>query len=64
MERQLVFRGGCKLVRIANGTFISIHDASVKDIDAKVASTICSRYYKGLGTNGDNMVLEIYKDKA
>jgi len=38
-----------------------MEDASVMHWDDPIASTITARIYKGIGANGDNMVVEICK---
>lgn len=60
----LIFRGGqtnCKLNRMPNGHIENMENARVCDIDHPLASTVTARYYKGIGTHKDNMVIEVYK---
>lgn len=44
----------------SKGEFISFDKAKVKELNIKVAHAVTSRYYKGIGANNDNMVLEIW----
>lgn len=38
---------------------LSLNDASICNINKECASTITARYYKGIGANHDNMVMEV-----
>ena len=38
--------------------FQSLDDARIKNFDTDIVGTITARYYKGIGANGDNMVIE------
>ncbi len=51
----------CKLDKCSNGEFLSLNDAKICDFPSVIASTITSRYYKGIGGHHDNMVIEIWK---
>lgn len=48
----------CKLNKMPQGKLCSLDDVEVCDIDHPVASTVTARYYKGIGSHKDNMVLE------
>ena len=52
----------CKLNKMPDGKLTSILNAEICDLDTPTASTITSRYYKGLGSHKDNMVLEIWRE--
>lgn len=41
------------------GEFLSLKDAGLCNIDTQCASTLTARYYKGIGSNHDNMVIEV-----
>ncbi len=43
------------------GKLTSLDDASICDFNTETASTVTSRYYKGIGAHKDNMVLEIWE---
>lgn len=51
----------CKLNKMPEGKLTSMSNATICDIGTKVASTVTSRYHKGIGGHKDNMVLEIWK---
>lgn len=51
----------CKLNKMPEGKLSSLNDAELCDIDAELFSTVTARYYKGIGANKDNMVLEVIK---
>ena len=51
----------CKLNKMPEGKLTSLDDAKICDIGTLTASTVTSRYYKGIGSHKDNMVLEIWK---
>lgn len=51
----------CKLDKMPEGTLTSLNNATICDIGTKVASTVTSRYFKGIGGHKDNMVLEVWK---
>jgi DNA (cytosine-5)-methyltransferase 1 len=46
-----------KINKMKNGSFCSIHEASLRDIGTETASTITARYYKGASGHGDNVVI-------
>ena len=50
----------CKLNKMPEGKLTSLYNAKICDIGTETASTVTSRYYKGIGANKDNMVLEIW----
>lgn len=39
--------------------FQTLDEAGIKNVNTDVAGTISARYYKGIGGNGDNMVIEV-----
>lgn len=45
----------CKLDKMPDGNLDSLDNAKICDIDTPTASTITSRYYKGIGAHKDNM---------
>lgn len=47
----------CKLDKMPYGYLQGMEYARVCDIDHPLASTITSRYYKGIGSHKDNMVI-------
>ena len=50
----------CKFNKVnEQGKLISMDDATIMANTSKVASTVTARYYKGIGGNRDNMVLEV-----
>lgn len=56
-------RGGSHLVKLDKAQddgFMALDDAGLCNIDCPWASTITARYYKGIGNNRDNMVMEVY----
>ena len=54
----------CRLNKMPRGELSSLDDAEVCDIDAPVASTITARYYKGIGSHKDNMIMQATKVSA
>lgn len=46
-----------KLNKMPNGHLDSMDSAEICDIDHPLASTVCARYYKGIGGHKDNIVL-------
>lgn len=44
-----------------DGKPVGVKDFSVCDIDHPLATTVTSRYYKGISAHKDNMVLEVIK---
>lgn len=54
----------CKLMKHGeDNQFLSMDKASVMNWGGQIASTICARYYKGIGSHGDNMVAEVITDE-
>lgn len=47
----------CKLDKMPNGHLDSLDNAKICDIDTPTASTVTSRYYKGIGSHKDNMCI-------
>lgn len=47
----------CKLDKMPNGHLDSLDNAKICDIDTPTASTVTSRYYKGIGSRKDNMCI-------
>jgi len=48
----------CKLDKSSDDkNFASMKDATIRDIGTETAGTVTARYYKGLGSDGDNAVL-------
>lgn len=47
----------CKLDKMPNGHLDSLDNAKICDIDTPTASTVTSRYYKGIGAHKDNMCI-------
>jgi len=45
----------CKLDKMPNGHLDSLDNAEICDINTPTASTVTSRYYKGIGSHKDNM---------
>ena len=48
----------CKLDKMPNGYLDSLENAQICDINTPTASTITARYYKGIGSHKDNMIIE------
>lgn len=49
----------CMLDKCRAGEFLSLKDAGLCNIDTQCASTLTARYCKGIGSNHDNMVIEV-----
>lgn len=47
----------CKLDKMPNGHLESLDNAEICDINTPTASTVTSRYYKGIGSHKDNMCI-------
>lgn len=47
----------CKLNKMPNGHLDSLDNAEICDINTPTASTVTSRYYKGIGSHKDNMCI-------
>lgn len=47
----------CKLDKMPNGHLDSLDNAKICDINTPTASTVTSRYYKGIGSHKDNMCI-------
>lgn len=47
----------CKLDKMPNGHLDSLDNAEICDINTPTASTVTSRYYKGIGGHKDNMCI-------
>lgn len=47
----------CKLDKMPNGHLDSLDNAEICDINTPTASTVTSRYYKGIGSHKDNMCI-------
>ena len=47
----------CKLNKMPEGHLDSLDNAKICDVDTPTASTITSRYYKGIGAHKDNMCI-------
>lgn len=47
----------CKLDKMPNGHLDSLDNAEICDINTPAASTVTSRYYKGIGSHKDNMCI-------
>lgn len=47
----------CKLNKMPEGHLDSLDNAKICDIDTPTASTVTSRYYKGIGAHKDNMCI-------
>lgn len=47
----------CKFDKNNGNGFKSINEATVRNLNAKVTSTVTARYYKGISANNDNMVI-------
>lgn len=47
----------CKLDKMPNGHLDSLDNAEICDINTPTASTVRSRYYKGIGSHKDNMCI-------
>jgi cytosine-specific methyltransferase len=47
----------CKLDKMPNGHLDSLDNAEICDINTPTASTVTSRYYKGVGSHKDNMCI-------
>lgn len=47
----------CKLDKMPNGHLDSLDNAKLCDVDTPTASTVTSRYYKGIGAHKDNMCI-------
>lgn len=65
IERLNKIGGGqhlCKLNKMPFGSLVGMEEAEICDIDAPYCSTITARYYKGIGSHKDNMVLVVEND--
>ena len=62
-----LMRGGQYIVKLdrpyLQDGFTSMDDVGIRDIGFLYFGTITARYHKGIGANGDNMVLEIINDE-
>ena len=47
----------CKLNKMPEGHLDSLDNAEICDINTPTASTVTSRYYKGIGSHKDNMCI-------
>lgn len=47
----------CKLDKMPDGHLDSLDNAKLCDVDTPTASTVTSRYYKGIGVHKDNMCI-------
>lgn len=47
----------CKLDKMPNGHLDSLDNTEICDINTPTASTVTSRYYKGIGSHKDNMCI-------
>lgn len=47
----------CKLNKMPDGHLDSLDNAKLCDVDTQTASTVTSRYYKGIGAHKDNMCI-------
>lgn len=47
----------CKLNKMPDGHLDSLDNAKLCDVDTSTASTVTSRYYKGIGAHKDNMCI-------
>ena len=47
----------CELDKMPNGHLDSLDNAEICDINTPTASTVTSRYYKGIGSHKDNMCI-------
>lgn len=47
----------CKLNKMPNGHLDRLDNAKICDVATKTASTVTSRYYKGIGAHKDNMCI-------
>lgn len=47
----------CKLDKMPDGHLDSLDNAQICDVDTPTASTVTSRYYKGIGAHKDNMCI-------
>lgn len=47
----------CKLDKMPDGHLDSLDNAKICDVDTPTASTVTSRYYKGIGAHKDNMCI-------
>lgn len=47
----------CKLNKMPEGHLDSLDNAQICDVDTPTASTVTSRYYKGIGAHKDNMCI-------
>lgn len=52
-----------KLNKMPNGKLCSMYEAGITDIGTNTASTVTSRYYKGIGGHKDNLVLAVLTPK-
>lgn len=53
----------CKLDKMPNGHLDSLDNAEICDINTPTASTVTSRYYKGIGSHKDNMCIVAMRGK-
>ena len=53
----------CKLDKMPNGHLDSLDNAEICDINTPTASTVTSRYYKGIGSHKDNMCIVAMRDR-
>lgn len=52
----------CKLNKMPDGVLCEMQNAEICDIDIDVFSTVTARYYKGIGSHKDNMILEVLNE--
>lgn len=48
-----------KMDKMKDGKLLNINSYGLCDVDAELFSTVTARYYKGICSHKDNMVLEI-----
>lgn len=54
----------CKLDKMPNGHLDSLDNAEICDINTPTASTVTSRYYKGIGSHKDNMCIVAMRGRS
>lgn len=53
-----------KLDKQIEGNLCSLNDARIKDLNTDIYGTVTARYYKGIGANGDNIVIVYEEDNT
>lgn len=60
LEPKIIENIPCKLDKVSNGKngkFSNLENATIKNVGSETASTITARYYKGIGSDNDNVCI-------